>query len=189
MARPLSEEKRAAILAAAVDVIAEQGLSAATAKIAKVAGVAEGSLFTYFPTKDDLLNRLYLALKAELGDQMLSAYPKRANLKARVRHIWRQYIDWGVLYPNKWKTLSHLSLSDRVSEESRSEAEGVSELSTLMQESIDSGLLREQRSPFVSAIMGSLANITIQFVSRNPHEAEVYRTAGFDAFWNAVAKE
>jgi len=55
MARPKSDDKRNAILAAAIEVVAEQGLAAPTAKIAKLAGVAEGSLFTYFATQDELL--------------------------------------------------------------------------------------------------------------------------------------
>ena len=44
-----------------------QGLSAPTAGIAKEAGVANGSLFTYFETKTDLFNQLYLELKIEMA--------------------------------------------------------------------------------------------------------------------------
>ena len=60
MARPLSEDKRTAILEAATEAVAMLGVSVPTAKIAKGAGVAEGTLFTYFANKDELLNRLYL---------------------------------------------------------------------------------------------------------------------------------
>ena len=52
---------------AAARVIAVQGLGAATATIAREAGVSNGSLFTYFDTKADLLNQLYLELKTEMG--------------------------------------------------------------------------------------------------------------------------
>lgn len=56
MARPLSEDKHNAILAAAAEAVAALGMSAPTARIAAGAGVAEGTLFTYFPTKDVLFN-------------------------------------------------------------------------------------------------------------------------------------
>ncbi len=46
MARPRSEDKRNAILSAAIETLAELGVRASTSKIAKVAGVAEG---TYLP--------------------------------------------------------------------------------------------------------------------------------------------
>ena len=67
MARPKSDDKRSAILAAATAVIVRQGLSAPTAVIAKEAGVANGSLFTYFPTKANLFNALYLELKQAMA--------------------------------------------------------------------------------------------------------------------------
>jgi AcrR family transcriptional regulator len=67
MPRPKSDEKRSAILEAATRIIVTQGLSAPTAGIAKEAGVANGSLFTYFETKTDLFNELYLELKNRDG--------------------------------------------------------------------------------------------------------------------------
>ena len=58
MARPRSEDKQIALLEAATNVVAEQGLGAPTSLIAKRAGVAEGTLFRYFATKDELLTCL-----------------------------------------------------------------------------------------------------------------------------------
>jgi AcrR family transcriptional regulator len=57
MARIKSPEKRNAILQAAVREIAELGLSASTAKIARRAGLATGTLFTYFANKEKLKSR------------------------------------------------------------------------------------------------------------------------------------
>lgn len=51
MPRPRSDKKRNAILEAATRVIVTEGLSAPTMGIAKEAGGANGSLFTYFETK------------------------------------------------------------------------------------------------------------------------------------------
>jgi AcrR family transcriptional regulator len=48
-------EKRAKILDAAIPMFADNGLSATTiAAVAKKAGVGFGTVFNYFPTKDDL---------------------------------------------------------------------------------------------------------------------------------------
>jgi AcrR family transcriptional regulator len=43
--------------------------------IAKEAGVANGSLFTYFEAKADLFNQLYLELKAEMASATLKNHP------------------------------------------------------------------------------------------------------------------
>jgi AcrR family transcriptional regulator len=59
LARPRSDDKRKAILSPVTQIFAERGLSAPTSAISNLAGVAEGTLFTYFENKDALLNALY----------------------------------------------------------------------------------------------------------------------------------
>src|SRR6202035_4599125 len=119
MARPLSEDKRTAILEATTEVVAMLGVSAPTAKIAKGAGVAEGTLFTYFATKDELLNRLYLELKLELSEAMLPAAGRSSDARTRLRLGWQQYVRWGVTYPEKRKVLAQLGVSDRITEQTK----------------------------------------------------------------------
>ena len=63
MARPKSEDKKQALLDAATSAIAQYGIAASTALIARRAGVAEGTLFCDFATKYDSLNAPYLHLQ------------------------------------------------------------------------------------------------------------------------------
>ena len=76
MPRPRTGDKRAAILRAATKTIAEDGIGASTASVAKVAAVAEGSLFRYFPDKDKLLNELYRELKLDMRSAMIAGFPR-----------------------------------------------------------------------------------------------------------------
>ena len=64
-------------MSAAIRVIASQGLGAPTATIAKEAGISNGSLFTYFETKADLLNHLYVELKTEMAAAATRRTPDR----------------------------------------------------------------------------------------------------------------
>src|SRR6266853_3156193 len=55
-AREQRNDKRARILDAAVKVFAERGyFSSTVAEIARAAGVADGTIYLYFKSKDDLL--------------------------------------------------------------------------------------------------------------------------------------
>ncbi|MDB5972826.1 MAG: TetR family transcriptional regulator [Hydrocarboniphaga sp.] len=190
MARPRSEDKRSAILAAAVQVMAEQGESAPTAKIAKLAGVAEGTLFTYFSSKDELLNQLYLAIKADMGEVMLSTYPKKASVRTRAEHVWGKYVAWGVANPHKRKVMAQLTMSGRVNEPSKaSGSKAFADVQVLLNESMANSSLRELPSNFVGAVMTTLAEVTIDFMTREPADAERYAAAGFSAFWNAITKD
>ncbi|GAA2907512.1 TetR family transcriptional regulator [Actinoplanes cyaneus] len=67
-----AQRNRARILDAAETVFAESGAGASTEQVARRAGVAIGTVFRHFPTKDDLLaaimKRLLTRLIAEAGE-------------------------------------------------------------------------------------------------------------------------
>src|ERR1700677_5098578 len=111
MSRPKSDEKRSAILEAATRVIVTQGLSAPTAGIAKEAGVANGSLFTYFETKKDLFNALYLALKDEMACAAMKGLPEDADIRKQFFHVWKNWTNWAIACPEKRRALAQLSVS------------------------------------------------------------------------------
>src|SRR5699024_7838785 len=50
------DQRRAAIVHAAIGILRSQGQTATTREIAEAAGVAEGTLFRVFPTKEELVN-------------------------------------------------------------------------------------------------------------------------------------
>src|ERR1700680_3434493 len=88
MAKPKSEDKRNALLSAAIQVFAARGLGAPTAAITSAARIAEGSLFTYFKTKDELINALYREIKLELADAMMSGFPRKKSVRHRLDVVW-----------------------------------------------------------------------------------------------------
>jgi AcrR family transcriptional regulator len=111
-ARPLpADERRAAILAAARPLVLEHGRAASTRLIAEAAGVAEGTIFRVFPTKDELFDAVidaefdpepFLAavgridLDQPLEDRLVEAV---ALLQRRFISIFRLMIALGVRRP------------------------------------------------------------------------------------------
>ena len=61
-----ARRNRARILAAAEEVFAARGAAAATEDVAAAAGVAVGTVFRHFPTKQDLLSAIVKSLLARL---------------------------------------------------------------------------------------------------------------------------
>src|ERR1700730_3409264 len=119
VARPKSDDKRNAIMAAATRVIVTQGLSAPTAVIAREAGVANGSLFTYFETKADLFNQLYLELKTGMATAALEGLPVGAEPREQLFHIWSNWMGWAVANPEKRRALAQLGVSEEITPATR----------------------------------------------------------------------
>jgi AcrR family transcriptional regulator len=149
MAKPRSEEKRSAIMAAAVRVIAAQGLGAPTATIAQEAGVANGSLFTYFETKADLFNQLYLELKSELASVSLKGLPVTADLRKQMLHAWSRSMDWAVSNPEKRRALAQLGVSDEITPASREAGhKTMAGIAALLERSRAGGPMRQRSDGF-----------------------------------------
>lgn len=188
MARPKSNDKRDAILAAAIRVIVSQGLSAPTATIAKEAGISNGSLFTYFETKADLFNQLYIGLKAEMTAAALTGFPAKAALRKQAFHVWSHWMHWAASHPDKRRVLAHLGVSDQITPETRAAIhQQMSALVEVMGKVTARGSLKNAPMNFVGAMITSLAETTMDFMIKEPANADKHCSVGFETFWRATA--
>jgi AcrR family transcriptional regulator len=187
MARLKSPEKRDAILEAAVHEIARTGLSASTASIAKRAGVASGTLFTYFASKEALLNELYLELKREVYGRINADFPVAASLERRARHIWTRFLAWALERPHHRKASVLLNLSDVLTADTRAKAlalRGRSE--EVLTEISRRPPLRGLPPQFVSSFLAAIQETTIGFVVRLPSRRDELIDRSFQVFWRSV---
>ena len=188
MPRPKSDEKRNAILEAATRVIDSQGLRAPTAGIAKEAGIANGSLFTYFETKADLFNHLYLELKAEAVSAAWKGLPEDAELREQFFHLWRNWMNWAVAHPEKRRALAQLAVSDEITAETRVKGQKtMARIAELMELSRAKGPMRNAPIGFVAALMNSIAEATMDYMVQDAKHATKHCKVGFDALWRTLA--
>src|SRR6202046_2695630 len=188
MARPKSDEKRSAILEAATRIIVTQGLSAPTAGIAKEAGVANGSLFTYFETKADLFNQLYLELKTEMASAAMQNLPTGADAREQLWNLWQHWTNWAVSYPEKRRALAQLGVSDEITPETRAAGhKAMAGVAGLLEHIVAQCSMRRVPMGFVVAIMNSVAEATIDFMTEDSSHARKHCKEGFEALWRVVA--
>jgi AcrR family transcriptional regulator len=187
MPRPKSDEKRSAILEAATRFIVRHGLSAPTAGIAKEAGVANGSLFTYFETKTDLFNQLYLELKAEMASAAMRNLRPGAELREQYFQVWQNWTQWAVSNSEKCRVLAQLSVSDELTPETRAAAhKTMSAIADLLKQILADGPMSKAPMGFVVALMNATADATIDLMSQDPTHAKKHCKLGFDALWRML---
>ena len=191
MARPKSEDKRNAILDAATSLFAERGLAAApTSEISRRADVAEGTLFTYFETKDDLINSLYREIKLELADAMMSDFPRKKNVRTRLHHVWDRYVNWGIANPKQRKVLAQLQVSEVLTKESRDAGSApFVEFQIMIRDAIEQRVFRNDLPvELISKSLAALVEATVDLTALNPSKAKNYQDTGFQIFWAGVTK-
>jgi AcrR family transcriptional regulator len=187
MPRPRSDDKRTRILEAATRVIVTQGLSAPTMGIAKEAGIANGSLFTYFDTKAELFNQLYLELKQEMASVALKDLPAEADLREQFFHIWQNWGDWAVRFPEKRKALAQLTVSDEMTPATRAAGHKMmAVIAELLRRVRSAGPMRNVPMTFVAALMNSVADATMDQMILDPSHAKSHCKNGVEALWRML---
>jgi len=194
MARPKSEVKRNAILAAAIAVFAEKGIwSTPTSAISKAANIAEGTLFTYFSTKDLLLNELYRLLKLELADVLMADYQPTASLRSKLYHFWERYVNWGMANPLKLKVLTQLEVSDKITSETRTAGyTPFAEIERLALDSIEHKQIYDYPVSFIAAIFENMAETSMTAMAdkaRSRGAGIDYCASGFEVFWRGITRK
>jgi AcrR family transcriptional regulator len=188
VARPLSQERRTAILSTATRVIAAEGTAASTARIAKLAGVSNGSLFVYFPTKAELLNTLFVDLKTEMGTTATTELDAEAEPREQVRHMWTQWMSWATGAPEKRGALAQLEVDDHITAESRAAVstafEGVADL---LERARADGPTSDAPLAFVLTLISAIAEAAIDTILTDPAEAEPLSHVAFEAVWRVLS--
>jgi AcrR family transcriptional regulator len=186
VARPRSGDKQKAILDAALRICAERGIGAApTSAISKAAGIAEGSLFTYFKTKEELLNELYATLRRGFS-QHLPDFPHGQDARTRLRYIWDKFLDLGRRHPEQLKVMAQLRASGRLYRENETPNFALVELIKASGEAVQGNELSNVPPEYLVLMVRSQAEITIEFINAHPESAQLCREMGFKILWNGL---
>ncbi len=109
-------DKRNIIMNTALKLFNHSGIATSTADIAKFASVANGTLFHYFPTKDELINTMFAEYKIEYFHAVTANIDLELSMKSKLRRLWLNALDWTLNNPDKHKFVHYYYNSPHVSD-------------------------------------------------------------------------
>ena len=90
---PAHPDRRHSILAAALECFVDRGFyGTAMPQIAEKAGVAAGTIYHYFPSKEALVNELYRSWKSEVSRRVFMAFPQGAEAREQFRMMFHEML-------------------------------------------------------------------------------------------------
>lgn len=111
------DDKRNIILKVALELFVIHGFHATpTSQIATKAGVANGTLFHYFKTKEELINAVYLNTKDNFFIKITHNFEPGSEISKRFYTIWSNSINWAINNPLEFKFIQHYSNSPFISQ-------------------------------------------------------------------------
>jgi AcrR family transcriptional regulator len=185
-------EKQKQLLEAAIDLFAKEGFwNTPTSRIARHAGVANGTLFNYFESKDVLIDAVYTQLKQEWVGYLMDGFPHDGTFKARVEHVWFRFIDWGVRYPVRYSLMMQLKLSNLVSAEAQQKQEQeLAFLYEMAQQAIQNGEVVDVSAEYLGRIFYAQLDAAVQHATANKlQDMALVRHIhqGFEIFWKGIS--
>jgi AcrR family transcriptional regulator len=101
-----SEDKKECILSAALELFAEKGFhGTAVPEIASKAGVAAGTIYRYFDSKEAMVNAVYQRHKAMMLAAVLDDFPYEGEARSQIHHFISRVFSFAKKHPLAFKFL------------------------------------------------------------------------------------
>lgn len=186
------KDKKTAIMEAALKLFTERGFhGTSTAEISKEAGVATGTLFNYFPTKEDLINSLYFEVKGQLSQSMGKEIEVQSTFQDKFRKIWSNLIKWGADNQEEFLFVGQFCSSPYISKFTREEVmKEYVFLHDLVNEGIKTGVIRDFSPELTIAMFYQASRTVVNLIldSDSSQDKNKFIEDGFQIIWKGLAK-
>lgn len=187
---PKEKSKKDLLLRSALELFVSSGFeNSPTAKIAKNAGVATGTLFHYFPSKEVLINELYLEIKKEMVNAMKKDLDQAMTIRQKIACLWTNIIRWDLENPEKDKFFAMYGTSSYIMNSTHEEGMKHYRFAIdIFEQGIREEVLKNLPIELmINTVMG-LLNGTVRYfqINRELFEQKDIRDQAFVMFWDAI---
>lgn len=184
------EDKKQRIQDSAFHLFTTRGFhNTPTSLIAKEAGVANGTLFNYFASKDILINQLYLTCKSSLVGAINSGLSISSNVKEQIKGIWDASINWGIEEKEQYLFFQQYSNSPFINQATRDEGHSqFAPFFLFLEEGMKAGILKKVPIELMMSMMVSIISSYIEDLLQNIEKREdgEYQEKAFTMLWDCI---
>ncbi len=187
-----AEDKRARLLDAALELFETRGFDGvAVPEIAGKAGVAVGTVYRYFETKEALVNALYAQWKGAYNDAVLAPLPGGLGPRESFALYWRRMMDFARANPRAARFMDLHHHAPYLSAESRALGTVYAEAAErFVKAARKQGAIRALEPALVIALMWGAATGLVKFAANGALAFDSKNAAAMeDAVWRAIAAQ
>ncbi len=192
MVRILSTEKREKLLTTALKLFVDQGVqNTSTAKIAKEAGMAAGTLFLYFPTKQELLDALALEIARGQTENITALLGPDLSARESFFVIWSSSLHWFIAHLPAYQYIQQVRDTGMISAAVTQETD---KTFAFYYAAIQKGLAEGSIRPYPPELIGGflyqdiVAVMNLIRMQPDPARYDEWINQGFEIFWNGIKK-
>jgi AcrR family transcriptional regulator len=160
----IKPEKCDEIIRAAMELIAERGFHGAPmALVAERAGVAAGTIYRYFESKDDLIRETHAFVEQQILAVLTEGYHEEQPVRDRFLHIGRRLVEYFIASPMKFRFMEQFFNSPYGADHRREKLFGNKEKSIifkLFDEALEQRIIKALPLPVLCALtFGPLVDV------------------------------
>lgn len=184
-----SQKKRNALVKATISLVNNNGFHATPmSKIAKMAEVSAGTIYLYFENKQDLVNQVYIEVKAAFSKFAFKDYKEDCTVEEGFKNIWKNIAEFKLKKIEEAMFLSQCDNTPIIDEPSRKE--GLKHLQPLL-DLWERGKKEEIIKPVSPYMLYAFSIYPIAFLM-NMQEREIFNLTkenideAYEMAWNSI---
>ncbi|MEM8730835.1 MAG: TetR/AcrR family transcriptional regulator [Pseudomonadota bacterium] len=166
---------------AAIDLFLKDGVGVSTASIAHAAGVSNGTLFYAYPTKQTLIDAIYISTKEQLVAALTLDDSDQFN-RATLQRLWSEYMAWGRQRPQDRQIMNLLWLAGLASSEAKTQGDEIlARFNVLFEQAFADGVIRGPNVAYLNQLVVLQLDLVLTQNLRGDDEA-----LAFDILCNSI---
>ncbi len=190
MVRKLRPERKTEFLKAALKLFVARGVqNTSTAEIARKAGTAAGTLFLYFPTKQDLMDELVLTIGRDQSEYIGSLLVPSLSVRETFLAIWKGSLHWFLDHMDEYRYVQQVRDTRIIGEKTVRKSEQFFQYYFMaVQKGLEAGRIKKYPIELIGGILYQQIVGVMNLISAQPDPAkrEAYIKNGFEIFWNGI---
>ena len=184
-------DKKECILSAALELFSEKGFhGTAVPEIAQRAGVAAGTIYRYFTSKEAIVNQLYQRQKAQLLAAVMADFPFQGHARTQVHHFITRVFAFAQQHPQAFKFLELHHHAPYLDDESKKvEASVVAMANEFVEQNERAKVLRKAPEGMLAGLVwGAVVGLVRAGWEKRTKLDGKTETAFEEAIWDAIKR-
>ncbi len=185
-------KKKDVIINGAIELFVAKGFSASTNELITKVGIAKGTLYHYFKSKDQLIVDLYKILMFELENDCVSEMSEEEDPFAYSKDVFGKIVKWFIKNPSKFHYICSFEASPYIKIHALSIRETLNGPQKNITQKVNMGAMKNYNTDLMTYYDFSFTRSTANYFLSQPNPLASFKKEfdeAFDLYWSGASRQ